>query len=94
MSAFVKASSMALQAEPAVNSMVDGTDQVYVYSLTMHVYPKLTVSLSGVFRLQRHRCGSGDPQRSGRTSSAELRIQVFHRCSQLRLCTHGHWDDI
>lgn len=29
MSAFVKASSMALQAEPAVNSMVDGTDQVF-----------------------------------------------------------------
>jgi len=29
MSAFVKASSMALQAEPAVNSMIDGTDQVF-----------------------------------------------------------------
>ena len=29
MSAFVKASAMALQAEPAVNSMIDGTDQVF-----------------------------------------------------------------
>ena len=29
MSAFVKASAMALQVEPSVNSMIDGTDQVF-----------------------------------------------------------------
>lgn len=29
MSAFVKASSLALQAEPSVNSIIDGTDQVF-----------------------------------------------------------------